>query len=467
MFRRFFLVQGFCLLLVACGTPGVSLKYYEDLDRLLDSQRYQEAIQFAERQRKLYGEKSELLYLMDMAMLKTLAGDADEANALIDAAEELIESLYTKSLTREAASFLTSDASLPYEGEDFEKVFLNVLAAINYAMLGMPDEAAVEARRADVKLTEMARVRGGKTAYPEDGFVRFLMGLVYEDAGEINDAWVSYARAIEAYEKHGFGVEVPRTLLWRASVVAASLGFREELSALRKKFGQAIPQNPLQWKGLGRVVVVEFAGKVPTKVEQRLEITLGQGLVFVQGMTVTSQEEQQVSAALSAAKSLAAETNIVIAYPEMVAQPPASPPVTIHISSPTEAAFRVSAERVQNLVEIAPVCLKERMGRVWAKTIARAVVKYLIAYAAGKAGEAAGGKKHGWLTGFLARGITAATLQASEHADTRSWGTLPGEVRLAVLALSPGEYTLTIAGRPPEKVTVVQGRSIWRLIRTR
>ena len=454
--------------ILACGAPGVSVRYYADLNRTIASGNPDAALAMIEKSRSLYGEKSALLYWMDQAMILTLAGRYEQSNAIIQAAEELIEALYTKSVTREAASFLTSDASLPYEGEDFEKVFLNVLGALNHAMLSEPDEAAVEARRADQKLAEMARTRGGKTAYGEDAFVRYLMGLMYEDAGETNDAWISYARAIQTYQaQSAFGVPVPASLVRRALIAGTALGFHEEVAALRDTFDTG-PVDLRKSARMGRIIVVEFAGNVPTKMERRIEITLVQGLPFVQSMDVASHEEQQVSSALSAAKSLPGTTNIVIAYPVIVGGGAATPPARVRVAGPdleTEAV----AEVAHNLQAIAPVCLEERMGRIWGRTVARAVIKFLLAYAAQKAGEAAGGKKYGWLTGLLAGSLTGAALSASEHADTRSWGTLPAEVRLAVIEVPPGDYEVEVQGLPWTRATVrvESARSVWRLVRTR
>ncbi len=465
-------VLGVLVIATACGAPGVSVRHYADLNRAIEAGNHDAALARLHQSRELYGEKSSVLYLMDTAMIETLAGRPADANAHIQAAEDLIESLYTKSVTREAASFLTSDASLPYEGEDFEKVFLNVLAALNHARMGEPDEAAVEARKADVRLAETARTRGKDTAYGEDAFVRFLMGLMYEDAGEANDAWVSYARAIQAYQaqENRFGVPVPRALARRAAIVAASLGFHDEVASLREAFPGAVPDDPLEWAGMGRVVVVEFAGEVPVKVERRIEVTVGQGMVFLQTMDVTSREEQQVSSAISAAKAVAGTANVAIAYPVMVGRSPASLPVEVTVAGPEGGPGRtVVAEPVHNLAAIAPVCLEERMGRIWARTVARAVVKFLLATAAQKAGEAAGGKKYGWITGLLAGATTSAALQASEHADTRSWGTLPAEVRTAVIEVPPGEHEVRVRGAraSPGRVLVDEGRSAWWIVRTR
>ena len=58
-----------------------------------------------------------------------------------------MEELYTRSITAEAGAMLTNDNLLPYEGEDFEKVMVNVVGALNHVYLQQWDDALVEARR--------------------------------------------------------------------------------------------------------------------------------------------------------------------------------------------------------------------------------------------------------------------------------------------------------------------------------
>lgn len=459
---------------LACGAPGLNLRYYRSLNDQLVQGDFQGARKRIDTSKDLYGEKSRLLWHMDQAMLAHLAGDLEASNRAIDAAERTIEDLYTRSLTREAASFLTSDAALPYAGEDFERVFLNALGALNYAILGEPDEAIVEAKRADLKLQERARTHKD-SPYVDDPFIRYLMGLVYEDGGDTNDAFVSYARAIAAYEKQqqAFGVRVPRALVRRAAAAASRLGFAEEVESLRARYGNLVPADPRGQPDAGRFVLVELAGTVPMKVENRIELTLAAGLPFLTAQQVTSKEESDVASALSVARSIAGTHNIVIAFPTMVAKPPATSPAEVVLpgagASGGEAG--TTAETVQNLGAIAPKVLEERMGVIWGRTVARAVVKFLLAYAARKTGEAAGGKDYGWLVGILAGAATSAALGASEHADTRQWGTLPSEVRMAVLDLPPGVHRVEVVseGRrlAAQDVDIRPGRTTWRVLRTR
>lgn len=462
-----------CLaLLAACGAPGLNLEYYRDLDLRVVRGDYDGARQrVLESQKELYGDKSRVVFLMDNAMIDLLAGRYDDAVRHVDAAEKAIEELYTKSLTREAASFLTSDAILPYEGEDYEKVFLNAVGALGYALLGKADEAIVEAKRADLKLSEIRRVHP-QNAYSDDGFVRFLMGLMYEGGGETNDAWVSYAQAIKVYEQQApaFGVIVPVQLVRRAYACANRLGFREEAEGLRTRYPAYLPEGlPVPDPAGGRVVLVHLAGMAPFKVENRIEVTLGNGLAYVQAMQVQSDEESKVSTAMTVAKSVVASDNLVITFPSIAKRPPDWRAEMIALEGP--GTLSIPTESVQDFGSIAPKCLEERMGRIWARTVARVVVKYLIAYGLETAAEAGGGKDYGWIAGLITGATARAVMNASEFADTRGWGTLPYEVRMAVLDVPAGKHRFVARSgdsivREYPGIEVAPGRTAWLVLRT-
>jgi hypothetical protein len=85
----------------------------------------------------------------------------------------------------------------------------------------------------------------------------------------------------------------------------------------------------------------------------------------------------------------------------------------------------------QNLDGIARLTLEEKSGSIFVRTVARALIKL----AATKGAE----KKAEWL-GFLVNMFTAST----EKADTRSWVTLPREIRIGRLSLPPGQHTIAI-----------------------
>jgi hypothetical protein len=113
----------------------------------------------------------------------------------------------------------------------------------------------------------------------------------------------------------------------------------------------------------------------------------------------------------------------------------------------------VNAIAVQNL--------KDHMGRIRAKMIARAIAKAIGTGAAQRA--APGGL--GWVAGWGANKAANAT----EKADLRSWLLLPSSIDVARLYLSPGAYDAEVTmynasggvveKRPLGKVTVAAGKT--------
>ena len=133
-------------------------------------------------------------------------------------------------------SVLLNDNVLPYDGEDFERVLVNVFLALNFAKQGLPDEAIVEARKVDLKLREFARQYEGKNTFQEDAFARYLAGALYESGAEINDAFISYRKAHEAYEKYAraYGTKAPSFLLNDLVRMAKLLSFTDEYEKYRQ-----------------------------------------------------------------------------------------------------------------------------------------------------------------------------------------------------------------------------------------
>ena len=97
-----------------------------------------------------------MLYGMDQGMTLHLAGQYQASNAVLEKAETEVDDLYTRRIGTEVAAFLLNDTQLPFEGEPFEQVLMNVIKALNYGLMGEWDEALVEARRIDHRLNVLA-----------------------------------------------------------------------------------------------------------------------------------------------------------------------------------------------------------------------------------------------------------------------------------------------------------------------
>jgi tetratricopeptide (TPR) repeat protein len=153
-----------------------------------------------------------VLYYLDLGTVLHHGGKLRESDALFDQAERRFDELYTVSLSNEGvAMLLTNDKTMDYRGEAFERALISVYRAINYALLGQTDEAAVEARKIARFLDLLNRARGGQAVYKDDAFAQYLSALLFDDAGQPDDARISMDAARSAYAQYAtaFGTPFP------------------------------------------------------------------------------------------------------------------------------------------------------------------------------------------------------------------------------------------------------------------
>ena len=150
--------------------------------------------------------KNRLLYHLEAGLLYHLAGEYEQSNHFLENAEWISDELYTKSITGEAASLVTSDMMLPYRGEYYEYLFTNYYKLLNYLYLGNLEDALVEVRRINHKLSIFKR---------EDAFMHYITAILYEYNFQDADAFIEYKKAhasySSTYSRH-YGVEYPQQL---------------------------------------------------------------------------------------------------------------------------------------------------------------------------------------------------------------------------------------------------------------
>jgi hypothetical protein len=362
-----------------------------------------------------YGKNNRLLEALDRGMIYHYAGQYEKSISAFEQAKRIYEQLYTESLSKIAASWLWNDAALPFTGEDFERAMVNVFQALNFIALEKYDEALVEARNASFTLQALndRYPLDQRNAYADDAFVRFLMGILYEsspDRPQWNDAFLSYKKALEIYEgafKQHYSVEAPHLLKENLLSAAAWMGEREA-GYYRKKFPDIALLSIDARKQKAEVYVICFRGQIINKVSSGIILPGMDGLLTR------------------------------ISFPRYRTGFKPQRPMTVRASGHEGEETVVSLERVQDLDAIARKNLENRRVRILAKAIARPVTKQFLVEAledavADKAGEDAA---------EVFRYAGNVYLLYSEQADLRSWETLPSEVYMGRLILSPGKYRI-------------------------
>lgn len=444
---------------------GAGLDRYVLVDQSLRSGQVGRAVEILERAEPEYGSESRVLYRMDHGMILHVAGRYQTSNDLLDQAEDEVERLYTRRVRTEAKAFLINDSKLPYEGEPFEQTMINVLKALNYAAMGKWSEALVEARRIDHRLNVLADAVGNRDEYRDDAFARYLSGILYEAAGDLNNAFIAYRLAYEAYRSSSpwSRTPVPPTLQADLLRTSEALHLSEEHAQYRREFGDVAWQSYAETQHLAQVVMISLNGRAPRKEDQFIDMPISLdalNLVLLSKAvgTSTSQEQRAVESVLYGLNGHV----VRVALPTLVRQKSQVAYAELNATGPNGSST-ARTELVHNLTAVAEKSLASRLKGIAIKAVARAAVKFALADGVGRGAHAAAGNDAGPLVGFLVGAIAKTLAVASEEADKRSWRTLPDEIQLARMWLPPGEYRLRLEskGRSGGMIGSQAVRTIW------
>ncbi len=401
------LLSGF--LLFSCAP---SLKYYAKVDKHLLNQEFDSAWHLARKNTKTFDKLNAVIYYLNEGILAHFARRYSESNQSLAKAESIMDELYTKSVSKHIASFIINDNAIPYRGEDFESALVNLFMAMNYVGLGSLEDALVEARKVDNKLNMLnAQYEDDKkNVYREDAFIRFLMGVLYEAEGEINDAYISCWKAENIYKNdyiRNYGVSPPVFLIENLLTLSRELDFHEEFRNIQNEYNDVLFINPIEKKSLAEIFFIHYNGLGPVKVETFFPVPMPDNYV---------------------AK---------IAYPEFKKRRYRISKSRIYLENLSiSRSYIFETELMEDIASIAVMNLKNRINRIKAKAIARATAKYLAVRQAYKAAKRQGGE----LLGLLVQAASQAASWASEQADVRHWRLLPAEIRVGRILIPPGEY---------------------------
>jgi hypothetical protein len=133
-----------------------------------------------------------LLRAMYRGVIGLHAGEYTAGSRAMDRAWTLVDDRFSKRVSVGAASLVTSEATLPYYPGITERMFIPYYGALNWLARNELDETAVEARRLSALLAAE-----GEDQPPAElrGMLRYVSGVLFEAAGERQDAMVAYRNA--------------------------------------------------------------------------------------------------------------------------------------------------------------------------------------------------------------------------------------------------------------------------------
>ena len=228
------------VLLFGCANMATSKLQYAGTGQMLQRRDYASAIsQISAAKETGYTQKEKVLYYLDIGMLYHYNKNYRLSNEYLQKAEDGIEELFTKSISREAASYLLNDNAKEYSGEDYEDIYLNIFKALNYLALSdsaetrkekveLFDDAFVEIRRINNKLNVLedkykkqadlinlsgkttTKIQAGKNRFHNDILGRYLSMLLYRATNRMDEAEIDLKKIDQAWQLQSHMYNFPK-----------------------------------------------------------------------------------------------------------------------------------------------------------------------------------------------------------------------------------------------------------------
>ncbi len=435
-------LRGILLLILTVGVGCSPISsHYVQVEQTLAQGNPEAADALVENRMDKYGKTSRVLYAMDRGMLLHLSGRYQKSTEFLGNAERMIESLYTRRVGSQTTALLINDNVLPYEGDYFEQVLIHVIMALNYTYQGLFDDALVEARKIDHKLNVLSDRAASTDAYTQDAFARYLTGLLFESRGDLNDAFVAYQLAYQAFQAYheAYGTPIPAMLEKDLLRLSGALNFEKKFEKYQRDFPDTTWQSIDELQGLGELVVISFHGRAPKKAAKYIDIPFSLDALTMLLATHDLKSSKKERFVKNVLYGLTGHV-FSVAVPKLVSQPSkvAYTEISLIGDEGTETARTVLMEDV---TEIAKQDLKDHLVRESARAVVRAALKFSLAKATEQGvTQATDNEDLGRLVGFMAK----LAGSAAEQVDTRSWRTLPDEIQLARVRIRPGIYELHV-----------------------
>jgi uncharacterized protein len=398
----------------------------------------------------LYGQTNRFLYYTDLGMLYHYAAAYDSSTAYLLRAAAVYDELYTRSLSREAASLLVNDNVRPYRSKPYEIVWVHQVCQLNYLAQHQGDEALVEARATQLLFDQWQRQNQADNHYFTDGMFHYFTSIAYDQANQTDDAMISLFDAVRAFQLGP--VALPPSLGTDAGCLLEKNGRAEDRDKLHLKpciegDGPSGPAN-----GQTEIIVVGYAGKGPALVEEEwwgdwvrdgllvLHHSIGEGQTETMSLPAPALPEEPDRDHGHREKTKSGTTVFIkIALPRLETYPSQTAYFTV------EGAGAGSPQKtmvVNNFNLQAAKQLDDARTSIMARTVIRTVLRTL---AAQEAKEKM--RTDSPIANLLLNLTTDVVTSQMEKADTRLCFFIPQTVQIARLAVEPGTHHITVIAR--------------------
>ena len=381
------------LFVVACATYTSRMQLSRDL---YHDGRYEDALSGLNRLVKDASGRDYYLLLLERGKVNLAAGQYDSAIVDLQGAERRFREIEaTVSVSEALKSMLVNPTRGEYQPDSHERIMINSYLLLAYWLKGDREGAFVERNRLVAALKQYAGGLSDKDRAALDvPFARYLAALLYEIEGREDDARIEY-------------------------------------DALGKVMPEAMP--PVLDPKLKELIVFTEVGRAPVLVSTEIRGHLQKdGSSLVGFFTLPESDGPQMFALQSFGELDLDKPGVLFtfAFPQCVRQPRLIHSCRLVIDG-MEAGEMLPLDDLENTASAA---YEKDLGATLLKAAFRTYVKTMAQTKLAKGDD----------TKDTAIRVFGKMLAAVDRADTRSWQTLPAEIRFFRMECTPGPHDVSI-----------------------
>lgn len=412
------------LIIIGCASVRTNVSFYKPILTDLQTENYTAAVKKIDnaKLKEKYTKKDRVLFYLDKGITQYYSGAYKQSNQDFHTAENYMEELFTKSVSKAALTFLLNDNAADYHGEVYENIYLNIFKALNYIKLNQFDDAYVEVNRVNDKLRELdlkygqmietmnksddakIKIENKASEFSSDVLSHYLSYLIYRADGETDNARISHEKMVQAWKYH------PNIYNFTKPASVA---------------------NPPNLRGT-YLNIIAFTGFAPYKKAVGGKITTYEDMIGISGL------DMPITAPNIPFPGSKEGYHFKFSFPVIRTANSNISKILVHIDNKKTCTL----DLIEDMGNVAINTFNKRRQIIYIKTVIRTVVKGLAAAEAKKKLKKETKAKGGW--GTLLDAVVDIGVDATENADLRCWRMMPRYCYAGEIPVSPGTHDIII-----------------------
>ena len=385
-------------IVLLCACTGPSVRYKGKVIGDMQNHNFEAAQARIQNNKKTYGRRDASLLYLDLSTQQDSTNYSTTTLENLNKAENIQSELYARSISQKFASFIVNDYAEPYRLKYFEMGYLFFYKILAYLQENNLQDAAVETR-AMVFYLDKLRGDTGK----DDPFLQYFASQIFLMWGAFSDARISYENAKNAYSKF-----------------ADSYATMPDVPRISRGTNQ------------GLLTVQHLNGNIPLLISKRTMVAWNRfGFALGTDSSYQSVSQTTINSALAGVYGNA----ISVALPVIQDVPYQVQSSRVLVNGQEVARTNLAS----NLSYYFKKNFDEEYSKIFISSAVRAAIKFLITKETQKQMSK---KDEG--AGLIVDMLLTGLFTAAESADTRSWFTLPAQIREANILLEEGTYEIKV-----------------------